>query len=41
MQPTFVERDQIILVGFGFLGDPFATSGGWTEENEIGRLKQR
>jgi len=38
MEPTIVERDQIILVGMSFFGDPFATSGGWTEENEIGRL---
>jgi AraC family transcriptional regulator len=38
MEPTIVERDQIVLAGFSFFGDPFATSGGWTEENEIGRL---
>lgn len=38
MQPMIVERDQIILVGFSFFGDPFAASSGWTEENEIGRL---
>jgi hypothetical protein len=41
MEPTIVERSQIMLVGFGFWGDPFATSGGWTEENEIGRLWNR
>jgi AraC family transcriptional regulator len=28
-------------VGFSFYGDPFAESGGWTEENEIGRLWRR
>ena len=31
----------MILVGLGFFGDPFRISGGWTEENEIGRLWQR
>lgn len=41
MQPTIVEKNQIVLVGFSFFGDPFATSGGWTEENEIGRLWDR
>jgi predicted transcriptional regulator YdeE len=41
MEPTMVERGQIILVGFSFFGDPFAASGGWTEENEIGRLWSR
>lgn len=30
-----------MLVGFSFFGDPFAASGGWTEENEIGRLWSR
>ena len=38
MKPQLVDRDQIILVGFSFFGDPFKFSGGWTEENEIGRL---
>jgi AraC family transcriptional regulator len=41
MEPRIVEKDQIILVGFSFFGDPFATSAGWTEENEIGRIWQR
>ena len=41
MEPIIVERDQIVLVGFTFFGDPFAASEGWTEENEIGRLWQR
>ena len=41
MEPTIVERDQILLAGFSFFGDPFAASGGWTEENEIGRLWAR
>ena len=41
MEPTIVERDKITLVGFSFFGDPFAESGGWTDENEIGRLWNR
>jgi len=41
MEPTIVERSQIILLGFSFFGDPFTFSGGWTEENEIGRLWNR
>ncbi len=41
MEPTLVEKPQIILVGFSFFGDPFKFSGGWTEENEIGRLWKR
>jgi len=32
---------EIILVGMSFYGDPFETSTGWTEENQIGRLWQR
>ena len=42
MEPTrIVEKGQILLLGFSFFGDPFRISGGWTEENEIGRLWQR
>jgi predicted transcriptional regulator YdeE len=41
MEPKIVERGQMILVGLGFYGDPFSLSGGWTEENEIGRLWNR
>ncbi len=41
MEATIVKREQIVLVGFTFFGDPFAASEGWTEENEIGRLWQR
>jgi predicted transcriptional regulator YdeE len=41
MKPTIVTRDQTILLGFSFFGDPFALSGAWTEENEIGRLWSR
>jgi AraC family transcriptional regulator len=41
IEPTIIEKDQMILVGFSFFGDPFAMSGDWTEENEIGRLWKR
>lgn len=41
MEPRIVEKEQIILAGFSFFGDPFAESAGWTEENEIGRLWNR
>lgn len=41
MEPHFIEKSQILLVGFSFFGNPFATHAGWTEENEIGRLWNR
>jgi len=41
MQVRFIEKEQMLLGGFGFFGDPFRVSSGWTEENEIGRLWQR
>jgi predicted transcriptional regulator YdeE len=41
MEPTMIEKHQMMLVGLSFFGDPFAISGGWTEENEIGRLWKR
>lgn len=41
MEPIRFETRQITLVGMGFFGDPFRISGGWTEENEIGRLWSR
>jgi len=37
----FETREKIILVGFGFYGDPFTSNAGWTEENEVGRLWSR
>lgn len=39
--PTIVKLDRLILGGFCFFGDPFRSSAGWTEENEIGRTWQR
>jgi predicted transcriptional regulator YdeE len=41
MEPTITKTSQMLLVGFGFYGDPFSLSPGWTEENEIGRLCNR
>jgi AraC family transcriptional regulator len=41
MEPTIVEKDRMVLLGFSFFGDPFALSSGWTEDNEIGRLWKR
>jgi AraC family transcriptional regulator len=41
MEPTIIQKDHIFLLGFSFFGDPFETSAGWTEENEIGRLWNR
>lgn len=41
MEPRLVEKHQMILLGFSFFGDPFRISGGWAEENEIGRLWKR
>jgi predicted transcriptional regulator YdeE len=38
MEVKIVEKDQMLLVGMSFFGDPFKSSAGWTEENEIGRL---
>ncbi|MDY0020628.1 MAG: GyrI-like domain-containing protein [Anaerolineae bacterium] len=41
MEPLIIEKERLLLVGFSFFGDPFATSGDWEEENEIGRLWSR
>src|SRR5574339_655561 len=41
VEPQLVDKDQIILAGFSFFGDPFKFSGGWSEENEIGRRWKR
>lgn len=40
-EPIIVESPGLLVVGLNFFGDPFASSAGWTEENEIGRLWQR
>ncbi|KAA3655920.1 MAG: AraC family transcriptional regulator [Chloroflexi bacterium] len=41
MEPRIVHREQLLLLGLSFYGDPFQSSAGWTEENEIGRLWKR
>jgi predicted transcriptional regulator YdeE len=41
MIPAIIERPQVLLVGFGFFGDPFQAAAGWSEENEIGRTWKR
>jgi predicted transcriptional regulator YdeE len=41
VEPRIVNRDRITLAGLSFFGDPFKEKGGWTEENEIGRLWKR
>lgn len=41
MEPKIVQQPALLLAGFGFFGDPFKISAGWTEENEIGRLWSR
>lgn len=38
MVVKIMEKEQMLLVGLSFFGDPFKSSAGWTEENEIGRL---
>ena len=39
--PRLVDHPHIFVIGLNFYGDPFETSAGWTEENEIGRLWSR
>jgi AraC family transcriptional regulator len=41
MKPLVVEKEELYLAGYSFYGDPFAASGAWTEENEIGKLWKR
>jgi len=41
VEPKIVQRERITLVGLSFFGDPFREKGGWSEENEIGRLWKR
>lgn len=40
-EPVILEKEQMILLGVSFFGDPFSQNAGWTEENEIGRLWNR
>jgi AraC family transcriptional regulator len=41
MEPTFIERDEMLIAGMAFHGDPFHGGNGWTEDNEVGRLWSR
>ena len=41
MEPKIIEKEEIILVGMVSCGDPFKGAGGWSEENEIGKLWER
>ena len=41
MQPVILQKEKMLLAGFGFYGDPFQLNGEWTHENEIGRLWER
>jgi AraC family transcriptional regulator len=41
MEPRLIDAGAMTLVGLSFFGDPFRFHGGWTEENEIGRLWAR
>lgn len=41
MEADRFETRQFTLLGLSFFGNPFEVSGGWTEENEIGRLWSR
>ncbi len=41
MEPKITDRERISLAGLSFFGDPFKEKGGWTGENEIGRLWKR
>jgi len=41
MEPRITHGERIVLAGYSFFGDPFAETGCWTEENEIGRLWDR
>lgn len=41
MKPTIIGKGELILLGMNFYGDPFESSAGWTEDNEIGRLWNR
>ena len=41
MTPRVVNKEEMLLAGYSFFGDPFTSSGAWTEENEIGKLWKR
>lgn len=41
MKAAITEQPTRLLAGFDFFGDPFRSHGGWSADNEIGRLWQR
>ena len=41
MEPKIIDKEEITLVGMVFYGDPFKEKGGWSPENEIGKLWKR
>ena len=41
MEPKIISKEEITLVGMVFYGDPFKDKGGWSAENEIGKLWKR
>ncbi len=41
MDLKIIQLETTYLAGISFYGDPFATSAGWTHENEIGQLWDR
>ena len=41
MKPLIKGKKRIILAGMDFFGNPFEKAGGWSEQNEIGRLWHR
>jgi len=41
MQAYITKQPEMYVAGMSFYGDPFRTHGGWSEENEIGRVWAR
>lgn len=41
MEPKIEEKGPTMLAGMVYYGDPFAAGGGWSQENEIGKLWTR
>jgi len=41
MEPKIIDKEQITLVGMVFYRNPFKEQGGWSQENEIGKLWTR
>lgn len=41
MEPRFIDRGELTVVGMVYYGDPFKDAGGESTENEIGKLWKR